>query len=161
MLNINKILPIRDRAAPLMGVNEAYFPSTENARNTFPAITGNREYPAFAYSIPPTIVGPVPLIAPPLALIPFTVMKSCSVSKSQMILPLAVSYPRKCPSSEPANTTPGIKLVAPGCAALHPLVAKQAGAGAGVVHRIFPLAISTATTPPPASGFPGFQSEIE
>ena len=54
----------------------SYVPATESARNTFPASTRNREYPAFAYSIPPTgysleFTGGVPARSTPLTFGPF------------------------------------------------------------------------------------------
>ena len=41
--------------------------------------------------IPPATTGPMLLIEPPCAFTEFTVWKSCTVSKSQMILPMPVS----------------------------------------------------------------------
>src|SRR5579859_488356 len=64
-----------------------------------------------------------------------------------------------CPSIEPRNATPGIKVTGAGCAALQPGVETHAGFVGGVDQRIFPSVRRTATKPPPASGLPGSQSE--
>src|ERR1700722_8293868 len=63
-----------------------------------------------------------------------------------------------CPSSDPEKTTPGMAVAGAGCAALQPGLPTQAGWGAAVDHRLFPVAISSATTPPPALGS-GVQSD--
>src|SRR5215831_2839126 len=67
-----------------------HLPSTENAKSTFPGIPFD-PYPDVIYSIPPATTAPMLLIEPPRAFTPLTVVKSCTVSKSQMILPPVVS----------------------------------------------------------------------
>src|SRR5580704_6526447 len=110
--------------------------------------------------MPSATTGPIVLIDPPSAATPLTVSKARTVSKSQTILPFFESYARRWPSIDVANTAPGISATAPGWAWLHPLVARQAGLGGGVDHKILPLSIARATTPPPDSAWSGFQSEI-
>src|SRR5580698_5556920 len=64
-----------------------------------------------------------------------------------------------CPSIDPANTTPGINVAGPGCAALHPATAAQAGATGVAAQIFFPVAMSSANTPPPDFGSVGDQSD--
>src|SRR6266481_3215894 len=103
--------------------------------------------------MPSATVGPVELNEPPFALIPLVVGNVPVASKSQMILPVAISYARKCPSIDPANTAPSIRLGGASCAAEHPGVPMHAGFGAGVFHKILPDAASMANSPPPDAEF--------
>src|SRR5579872_5992321 len=100
-------------------------------------------------SMPSLIVGPVALIEPPLAFTPFTVSNSRSVSKSQITLPSAIAYARKCPSIDPEKTTPGIAVAGAICDGLHPRAVPQAGGGGGVNQAFSPLTIFNANIPPP------------
>src|SRR5215467_15596423 len=101
--------------------------------------------------MPSAMVGPVELKDPPVAGMPLVVGNDCAASKSQMILTVAISWPRKCPSIDPENTTPSIALGGASWAELQPGFGRQAGAGGGVCHKTFPVAASMANSPPPAA----------
>ena len=63
---------MEERGAPLMR-QKFYLPSTENASRTLPGAPPGMEYPELKKTIPSTMTGPGPLIAPPLAGTPSTV----------------------------------------------------------------------------------------
>src|SRR5580704_2631633 len=67
---------------------------------------------------------------------------------SQTIFPSAVEYARKCPSSPPENTSPGIAVTAADCAGLHPGRSPQPGCG--VRQTSSPVSSLRADSPPPA-----------
>src|SRR5580704_2755677 len=67
---------------------------------------------------------------------------------SQTIFPSAVEYARKCPSSPPENTSPGIAVTAADCAGLHPGTSPQPGCG--VRQTSSPVSSLRAQSPPPA-----------
>src|SRR6266576_4190531 len=73
-----------------------HLPSTEKARSTFPGAAPKKAYPELTNSVPPTMTAPGPSSAPPCAFTPFAVLKSLA------------EYARKCPSSPPEKTTPGM-----------------------------------------------------
>src|SRR5206468_9929817 len=85
----------------------------------------------------PTTTAPGPSIEPPWALTPLTVGYSCFVLISQRILPVAEAYARRCPSSPPEKTTPGIAVTAADCAGVQPGTSPQPGCG--VDHRTLPV----------------------
>ena len=67
--------------------------SGRNASSTLPApapLPDSPAYPDVMNSVPPATVGPGPLIAPPFASTPFTVVKACAVSYSQSTFPSLV-----------------------------------------------------------------------
>src|SRR5262249_24223445 len=99
--------------------------------------------------MPLTTAGPAPFNDPPCAVNPFVVVNSWSVSKSQMIVPLRESYARRCPSSEPASTTPPTMVGGAICAALQPYSLTHAGLGGAAYQTFFPVASSRANKPPP------------
>src|SRR5580704_15308299 len=98
------------------------------------------------------MTGPPPPNDAPLALTPFTVVKSRLASNVQTMDPSLIAYARSAPSAEPENTMPGMTLTAADCAPLQlgagPL---QAGGGAGVYHARSPVARRTACSPPGCS----------
>src|SRR4029077_5784430 len=99
--------------------------------------------------MPPATVGAGPLMEPPFARTPLTVVNSRFVSKSHSTEPSFAEYARIPPSSEPENTTPGITVMAADCAALQPRPGlPHAGGGAGVYQTRSPVAKSTACRPP-------------
>ena len=63
---------------------------------------------------------------------------------------MSLAYARTAPSAEPANTTPGIDVSAADCAALQPGPLPQTGGSGGAYQRRWPVARSTACTPPGA-----------
>src|SRR5436853_258736 len=79
---------------------------------------------------------------PPLALMPFTVWNSRAVSKSQTTLPSSAEYPRRWPSIEAENTTPGIAVTAADCAGLQPDGAFGAQTIGGAYQTLVPNAPS-------------------
>src|SRR5580704_7904060 len=97
--------------------------------------------------MPPAMVAPVAAMDPPLAGIPFTVGNSRAVSKSQMILPVAVSWARMWPSMEGEKTTPGMTEGGDFCDTEQPRCPAQDGVGAGICQTIFPAAGSMANKP--------------
>ena len=88
-----------------------YLPSTENANRTLPGIPFEA-YPEGTKSIPPAIAGPGPFNDPPRAGTSLTVLWLPTVSKSHTMAPVVVEKARKCPSTDPENTMPGIALTA-------------------------------------------------
>src|SRR5438094_8787359 len=96
------------------------FYSGAKASRTLPGICPRKPYPEFTKSIPPAVVGPGPLMAPPCPDTPLTVVNSRAVSKSQITRPSAVECARKCPSRDPEKTTPGMTVTAADCAGLQP-----------------------------------------
>src|ERR1700722_13146671 len=66
----------------------------------------------------------------------------------QAILPLSDKKARKCPSSPPENTSPGIALTAADCAGLHPGTSPQKGCG--VRQTSSPVSSLRAQSPTPA-----------
>src|SRR5208337_2457338 len=105
-------------------------------------------------SIPPATTGPGPLIAPPLAVTPLTVVYSCAALYSQMILPSADPYARMIPLLAAEKTTPGIAVIAADCAWMQ-LGSRSPlhGMGGGRVnHTRSPFWIITAASPPACSG---------
>src|SRR5215471_3958222 len=79
-----------------------------NASSTLPTMPPNREYPELTYTMPPTTTAPGPSSDPPLALMPFTASYSRTVSTSHTTCPSLAANARRCPSSDPENTTSGI-----------------------------------------------------
>ena len=69
-------------------------------------------YPDSTKTIPPTITGPGPFSDPPRPGTSFTVFWEPTVSKSQSTAPFLVENARRCPSTDPENTTPGMALTA-------------------------------------------------
>src|SRR5215472_15281647 len=67
-----------------------------------------------------------------------------------MILPSAVEYARRWPSSELENTTPGMAVTAADCAGLHGRRVPQPGGG--VCQMRSPLSTRSAKRPPPFVG---------
>src|SRR5207244_2356519 len=125
--------------------------SGAKASRTFPAICPRKPYPEFTKSIPPAVVGPGPLMAPPCPDTPLTVVNSRAVSKSQITRPSAVECARKCPSRDPEKTTPGMTVTAADCAGLQPLRVSGHGGGSAR-HSCFPSASCNASSPPPPFG---------
>src|ERR1700733_1529301 len=112
-------------------------------------------------SIPPAMVGPGPLIAPPLAATPLTVEYSCAALYSQMILPSAAAYARMIRVIEPEKITPGITLIAADCdwIQLGSLLFRHGMGGGRVNQTLSPFWILTAAMPPACSG-PQFASAL-
>src|SRR6185436_16581315 len=81
---------------------------------------------------------------------PLTASYSRAVSTSHSALPSAVEKARRCPSTEPEKTTPGIAVTAADCAGLQPGLALQAG-GAAYQLRV-PSSTRSAVRPPPSCG---------
>src|SRR5271169_3021566 len=98
------------------------------------------------------MVGPVALNDPPWAFTLFTVSKSRRESKSQTTLPSFVEYARRCPSTDPENTTPGIIVAGAICAGLHPALPLQAGSAGAAYQTFSPVAMLSANNPPPGPG---------
>src|SRR5439155_4925607 len=119
--------------------------SSENASNALPKLLPLTAYPDPMYNIPFTIVGPIELIAPPLAATLLTVSKSRAVLYSQITLPSAVESARSTPSDPPTNATPGIALTA---AALFTRVPSLAS---GVYQAFSPVVSFSADMPPALS----------
>src|SRR5262249_30225823 len=96
------------------------------------------------------MAGPPTSIDPPRAATPLTVVNSFAVSKSHSTVPSAVEYARKCPSTEPAKTAPGIAAAGAESAGLQDGLSAHALALA--VQAIEPSAGLIAKSPPPADG---------
>src|SRR5262249_31451152 len=94
---------------------------------------------------------PATSIEPPWAGLPLTVTNSRVVSTSHMTAPVAVEYPRRWPSTEPENTTPGIAVTAADCAG-EQLVRSAAHGNGLALQTIFPVFKSSACRPPPLFG---------
>src|SRR6516165_8082818 len=62
--------------------------------------------------MPPATIGPAPSSEPPRPGTPLIVVYSRAVSKSQSSLPSAAANARKCPSTAPESTAPGIAVTA-------------------------------------------------
>src|ERR1051326_112385 len=120
-----------------------------SASKTFPGIPPNREYPELMNTIPFTTTGPGPSMEPPLALTPFTVWNSRAVSKSQTTRPSSAEYPRRWPSIDAENTTPGIEVTAADCAGLQPEGALGAHITGGAYQTLAPSRTASAVRPPP------------
>src|SRR5207249_9735902 len=73
-----------------------------------PGAAPKKAYPELTNSVPPTMTAPGPSSAPPCAFTPFAVLKSLAVATSQRMWPSSAEYARKCPSSPPEKTTPGM-----------------------------------------------------
>src|SRR5271154_3762981 len=101
--------------------------------------------------MPPAITGPGPSIDPPRPSTPLTVLTGPAVSMSQITAPSRVEYPRKCPSTDPENATPGIAVTAADCAGLQRFLSAGQGTG-GVYHTRLPVARLSANMPPPRFG---------
>src|SRR5579871_337077 len=101
--------------------------------------------------MPLTMAGPAASIEPPCAGWPFTVGNSRAVSVSQRILPVLDEYARRCPSTEPEKTAPGIAVTAADCAG-EQSVLSAAHARGFAVHTGFPVLRSSACSPPPFFG---------
>src|SRR6185436_6832433 len=81
---------------------------------------------------------------------PLTASYSRAVSTSHSALPSAVEKARRCPSTEPEKTTPGIAVTAADCAGLQRArVPHDAG---GVYHTRWPVCRLNANRPPPVLG---------
>src|SRR5262245_35345756 len=98
------------------------------------------------------MAGPAASIDPPFAGTLFTVLKSFAVLKSQMMLPSAVEYARRWPSTDPENTTPGITDAGADCAPVQPRPPAHSSLGAGACQTFSPVASFTATRPPASAG---------
>src|SRR5579864_5225132 len=103
--------------------------------------------------MPPTTTGPAPSREPPRPGTPLTVWYGRAVSKSQITRPSSVLKPRRCPSTDPENTAPGIAVTAAGCAGLH--TAFDPHGGGAAYHTFSPLAMRRAVSPPPCVGSGG------
>src|SRR5262245_1893733 len=68
-----------------------------------------------------------------------------------MTAPVAVEYARRCPSTEPENTTPGIPVTAADCAGEQSVRSAAHGDGLAL-QTIFPVFKSRAWRPPPLLG---------
>src|SRR5215470_17481828 len=101
--------------------------------------------------MPLTIAGPATSIEPPRAGLPLTVMNSRAVSTSHMTAPVAVEYARRCPSTEPENTTPGIAVTAADCAG-EQLIRSAAQGDGFALQTILPVFRSMPCRPPPFFG---------
>src|SRR5580765_4587838 len=99
---------------------------------------------------PPAIAGPGPSKDPPRAGTSLTVLYGPTLSKSQITFPSAVEYARRCPSTDPENTTPGMELTAADCAGLQRLRSPQPAGG--VYQARSPLSSLNANIPPPCLG---------
>src|SRR5262249_26522386 len=126
-----------------------YLPSTENANRTLPGIPFEA-YPEGTNIMPPAIAGPGPFNDPPRAGTSLTVLWLPTVSKSHTMAPVVVEKARKCPSTDPENTTPGIALTAADCAGLQR--GRLPHSGAGVYQTRSPSFRRSANMPPPAFG---------
>src|SRR5581483_1089892 len=105
----------------------------------------------FTNSIPPATTGPAPSSDPPLVSTPFTAEKLLAVSKSHSTLPSSAAKARRCPSTEPEKTTPGIAVTACDCAGLQP--GRGGSHGFGAANQILvPSAGRNAVNPPPFAG---------
>src|SRR5580658_7848047 len=100
--------------------------------------------------MPPAMVGPGPSMEPPLAVRPFTVLKSRAVSKSQITTPSRAAYALRWPSTDPENTTPGMAVTAADWAGLQ--LGRSPQDGGAAAHTFLPLRTSKANRPPPLLG---------
>src|SRR5579872_3646553 len=99
--------------------------------------------------MPPAITGPAPLIVPPFALTPFTVLNSCAVLYSHKILPSLVENASIVPPRVPEKTAPGMTLTGADCAGLQSaLKVLQFAAGGRECQTNSPVASWTALRPP-------------
>src|SRR4051812_35294330 len=101
--------------------------------------------------MPLTTAGPAASIEPPRAGLPLTVGNSRAVSTSQRSSPVSVEKARRCPSTEPENTMPGIAVTAADCAG-EQSVLLSAQAVDLALQAILPVLRSSACKPPPFLG---------
>src|SRR6185369_12773834 len=97
------------------------------------------------------MAGPPTSIDPPDARTPFAVVYSFAVSKSHNTRPSVVEYARKCPSSDPENTAPGIAALGAESAGLQDGLSPHALGRA--TQACDPFVSRIANSPPPTSGF--------
>src|SRR3954469_15064046 len=98
-------------------------------------------------SIPSTTTGPGPLSEPPFAGTLFTVSNGFAVLNSQRIFPSAVEYARIMPVVVPANTTPGMTVIAADNAWAHGRPLQSMGGGVAF-HTCSPVARLIAASAP-------------
>src|SRR6516162_122482 len=116
--------------------------SKPKANRTLPELLPVTAYPEPMNTMPPAIVGPIELMAPPLAGTLFTVSNEREVSYSQMTLPSSVESACSFPSEPPTKATPAIADVAA------ELLTRVPALASGVYHSFSPVASCTATMPP-------------
>src|SRR6476660_3317368 len=102
--------------------------------------------------MPPATTGAGPLIDPPFARTPFTVVNSRLVSNSQTTDPSFAEYARSIPSFDGEKTMPGMDVTAENSAPLQARLGLPHGSGSagGANHTRAPRARSTACSPPGA-----------
>src|SRR5262249_56643455 len=96
------------------------------------------------------MTGPGPMMDAPFAGTWFTVSNWRLVSKPQTRDPSRVEYARSAPSTEPANSTPGMTVIATGWAALQPRPRAPHinSVGGEAIQAAVPEVRFTACTPP-------------
>ena len=90
--------PAQSRTGSSIRRSVPYLPSTEKASSALPC---SPPYPASTKIIPSAMVGPGAPMDPPCALMPLTLSKSRTVSKSQRTVPSVASCALRWPSCEP------------------------------------------------------------